>query len=159
MKKREPHTCPQCKSSLRSIYTKFCQNCGLKLLKKCPDCEEYMSVFTEHKCSSIVKSKRIASRKYRKSSQYKKLREFYAKCSESKKQSRDEGKKISRNISKNVQREVWRRDQGRCVECRSKERLEFDHIIPFSMGGSNTARNIQLLCEKCNRKKYNKIGP
>jgi len=59
----------------------------------------------------------------------------------------------SRTIPKSVQREVWRRDRGRCVECESKERLEFDHIIPFSKGGSNTARNIQLLCEKCNRSK------
>lgn len=56
-----------------------------------------------------------------------------------------------------VKREVWRRDYGKCVECGSQVRLEYDHIIPFSRGGSNTARNIQLLCEKCNRKKHDKI--
>ena len=60
---------------------------------------------------------------------------------------------ISRRIPRNVQREVWRRDQGRCVECGSKEKLEFDHIIPFARGGSNTVRNVQLLCETCNRSK------
>ncbi|KKN46468.1 hypothetical protein LCGC14_0672720 [marine sediment metagenome] len=65
--------------------------------------------------------------------------------------------KRSRNIPKTVQREVWRRDMGRCVDCGSNERLEYDHIIPFSKGGSNTARNIQLLCEACNRSKYNYI--
>jgi len=65
--------------------------------------------------------------------------------------------KSRRKIPKHVKREVWRRDQGRCVECGSKIRLEFDHIIPFSKGGSNTARNIQLLCEECNRKKSDKI--
>jgi len=62
-----------------------------------------------------------------------------------------------RHIPKNVKREVWRRDQGRCVDCGSNEKLEYDHIIPFSKGGSNTERNIQLLCESCNRKKHNNI--
>jgi len=48
---------------------------------------------------------------------------------------------------------VWRRDEGRCTNCGSQNKLEFDHIIPVSMGGSSTARNIQLLCESCNRAK------
>ena len=60
-------------------------------------------------------------------------------------------------IPKAVQRDVWRRDEARCSGCGSKERLEFDHIIPLSKGGSNTARNIQLLCETCNRSKGNRI--
>ncbi|MDF7798050.1 HNH endonuclease [Pontiellaceae bacterium B1224] len=59
-------------------------------------------------------------------------------------------------IPKKVQRDVWRRDQGRCVECGSKENIEFDHIIPVSKGGANTVRNIQLLCQDCNRTKSNK---
>ena len=48
---------------------------------------------------------------------------------------------------------VWKRDGGKCVKCGSQENLEFDHIIPLAMGGSSTARNIQLLCETCNRSK------
>lgn len=62
-----------------------------------------------------------------------------------------------RFISDDVKEFVWRRDQGKCVKCGSSEKLEFDHIIPFSKGGSNTARNIQLLCEKCNRSKHDNI--
>lgn len=62
----------------------------------------------------------------------------------------------SRVIPKSVQNEVWRRDRGRCVECSSKDNIEFDHIIPWSKGGGNTTRNIQLLCQKCNRIKSNK---
>lgn len=65
--------------------------------------------------------------------------------------------KRSRRIPIAVQREVWRRDKGKCSNCGSREKLEYDHIIPFSKGGSNTVRNIELLCEKCNRKKSNKI--
>jgi 5-methylcytosine-specific restriction endonuclease McrA len=59
---------------------------------------------------------------------------------------------------KNVQDSVWRRDQGKCVRCGSQEKLEFDRIIPFSKGGSNTYRNVQLLCKSCNKLKSNKIG-
>ena len=61
-------------------------------------------------------------------------------------------------IPKNVKMYVWQRDQGRCVDCGSKERLEYDHIIPVSKGESNTDRNIQLLCEHCNRSKGSSIA-
>lgn len=62
-----------------------------------------------------------------------------------------------RSISAEVRREVWRRDEGKCVDCGSRERLEYDHIIAFANGGSNTARNIELRCEVCNRRKGAKI--
>ncbi|MFI3215818.1 MAG: HNH endonuclease [Methylococcales bacterium] len=68
-----------------------------------------------------------------------------------------EPKKRREAIPRVVQREVWQRDGGRCVECGTKEKLCFDHIIPFSRGGSNTIRNLQLLCEKCNLSKGNRI--
>lgn len=61
-------------------------------------------------------------------------------------------------ISQAVKDMVWNRDGGRCVVCGSNQKLEFDHIIPFAKGGSNTYRNIQLLCEGCNRAKSAKIG-
>lgn len=66
--------------------------------------------------------------------------------------------KGNRRIPRDIQDRVWRRDEGKCVVCVSKDKLEFDHIIPFSKGGANTYRNIQLLCEKCNREKSNRIG-
>lgn len=60
-------------------------------------------------------------------------------------------------ISERVRHEVWRRDGGACVDCGSRLRLEYDHIIPVSRGGSNTARNIELRCEACNRRKGSRI--
>ena len=65
--------------------------------------------------------------------------------------------KPDRHISSAVKMAVWRRDYGKCIECGSNEKLEYDHIIPVSKGGSNTERNIQILCEKCNRKKSSNI--
>jgi 5-methylcytosine-specific restriction endonuclease McrA len=48
---------------------------------------------------------------------------------------------------------IWERDGGRCVECASDFELQFDHVIPFSLGGATTAENLQLLCSDCNREK------
>jgi 5-methylcytosine-specific restriction endonuclease McrA len=60
-------------------------------------------------------------------------------------------------IPERVRHEVWRRDRGTCVQCGSRARLEFDHIIPVSRGGSSTPRNLELRCEPCNRRKGARI--
>ena len=56
-------------------------------------------------------------------------------------------------IKPEIKNQVWNRDGGRCVRCGSNQRLEFDHIVPHSKGGADTYRNLQLLCESCNRSK------
>jgi HNH endonuclease len=64
----------------------------------------------------------------------------------------------NRLIPAEVKVEVWSRDKGKCVLCGSRENLHFDHIIPFSLGGSSlVAKNIQLLCAKHNLQKHDKI--
>lgn len=69
-----------------------------------------------------------------------------------------EGFEFSRRIPTIVKREVWERDQGECVDCGFNKDLHFDHIIPFSKGGSSTdPKNVQLLCSKHNLSKSDKI--
>jgi hypothetical protein len=59
-----------------------------------------------------------------------------------------------RIIPSAVKQEVWRRDQGKCVECGATDELHFDHVVPFSKGGTSlTAENVQLLCARHNLKK------
>jgi hypothetical protein len=57
-----------------------------------------------------------------------------------------------------VKLEVWKRDKGRCVKCGAQTHLHFDHIIPYSRGGSSKDPvNIQLLCLRHNLQKHAKI--
>ena len=64
----------------------------------------------------------------------------------------------TRLIPSAVKLEVWERDKGQCVLCGSKNNLHYDHDLPFSKGGSSlTAKNVRILCAKCNLKKHDKI--
>ena len=64
----------------------------------------------------------------------------------------------TRLIPTSVKLEVWKRDGGKCVTCGATDELHFDHIIPFSKGGtSQKTENIQLLCARHNLEKRDKI--
>jgi hypothetical protein len=63
------------------------------------------------------------------------------------------GERNSRVIPQDVKIQVTVRDNGMCVQCGSVEDIHFDHMIPWSKGGSNSVNNIQLLCGPCNRRK------
>lgn len=63
-----------------------------------------------------------------------------------------------RIIPSNVKQTVWKRDGGRCCICQSTDELHFDHVLPFSKGGTSlVAENVQLLCARHNLSKSNKI--
>ena len=64
----------------------------------------------------------------------------------------------NRVIPSKVKFEVWKRDDGKCVKCGSGDNLHYDHILPFSKGGSSlVSENIQILCARHNLAKSNKI--
>jgi hypothetical protein len=63
-----------------------------------------------------------------------------------------------RIIPSHVKLAVWKRDGGACVACGSKQNLHFDHILPYSRGGtSDSEENIQLLCMRHNIQKGAKL--
>ncbi|MGQ4649056.1 HNH endonuclease [Lyngbya aestuarii] len=64
--------------------------------------------------------------------------------------------KRSRYIPASVRYTVLHRDGHKCISCGRSSRevkLEVDHIVPFSQGGSNNLSNLQTLCFDCNRGK------
>ena len=57
-----------------------------------------------------------------------------------------------------VKIEVWNRDRGMCVICGAKTELHFDHVLPYSKGGTSLiAHNVQLLCARHNLSKGAKL--
>lgn len=86
------------------------------------------------------------------------LREFVAKRKEVKRQVVTDCSRKSRFIPKATKLVVLKRD-GRCCSfvskdgkrCQERHGLEFDHIVPFSKGGSRDSSNLRLVCRAHNQ--------
>jgi hypothetical protein len=63
------------------------------------------------------------------------------------------GQMVRAPLPVELRRAVFERDGGRCVECGGSFDLQYDHILPHSLGGATTVANLQLLCADCNREK------
>lgn len=64
----------------------------------------------------------------------------------------------TRQIPGKVKLAVFKRDEGKCTKCGSKDNLHFDHILPYSRGGTSLREeNIQLLCARHNLQKSAKL--
>jgi len=60
-------------------------------------------------------------------------------------------------ISAEVKAKVAKRDGNACKYCGDKEGpFHFDHVSPWSRGGSNDASNLSLACVECNLSKGSK---
>lgn len=72
------------------------------------------------------------------------------------------GKEKSLSIRKFDKRDAlaaYARQDGKCALCGREfefEKMQADHITPWSMGGRTTPDNCQMLCLECNQKKSNK---
>ncbi len=64
----------------------------------------------------------------------------------------------TRQIPGKVKIAVFKRDHGQCVMCGSADNLHFDHLLPYSKGGTSLKEeNIQLLCARHNLQKSAKL--
>ncbi len=64
----------------------------------------------------------------------------------------------TRQIPGKIKLAVYKRDKGICTKCGSKDSLHFDHILPYSKGGTSLKEeNIQLLCARHNLQKSAKL--
>lgn len=61
-----------------------------------------------------------------------------------------------RTFNDREKREAYERQKGICPACGKHfeiEKMEADHITPWSKGGKTIADNCQMLCKDCNRRK------
>jgi hypothetical protein len=69
-------------------------------------------------------------------------------------------RKATRSVPRDVMLKVVRRDGQICQKCNKPVRddeVEFDHVIPFSKGGTSTAENLRLVHRDCNRRKSDSL--
>jgi len=67
------------------------------------------------------------------------------------------------NWNKWLQEALVYREKGCCANCGCdlsgiiaiKNKINIDHIVPLTKGGTNDPTNLQILCSTCNKKKYN----
>lgn len=57
------------------------------------------------------------------------------------------------SIPDDLKQFIWTRDGGQCRSCGTTTELQFDHVIPVTLGGGSSAENLQILCGPCNRRK------
>lgn len=63
------------------------------------------------------------------------------------------GPRYDQNFTKAQKRMILERDGAACRRCGTTGNLEFDHVIPVHVGGTNNIENSQILCRTCHRQK------
>ncbi|MDR3583180.1 MAG: DUF262 domain-containing protein [Candidatus Pacebacteria bacterium] len=64
-----------------------------------------------------------------------------------------------RAFNEKMKLEAYEKQKGICKKCKKHfeiEEMEADHITPWHEGGKTIAKNCQMLCKECNRRKSGK---
>lgn len=77
-----------------------------------------------------------------------------------------------KSINQSIRRKIYEKHKGICSRCGEKTRFfnssydtpfddspragSVDHIIPVSMGGDNSEKNLRWMCRSCNCSRQNK---
>ncbi len=64
---------------------------------------------------------------------------------------------MKRKIPASLKGAIYRRDK-KCIQCGSLSNLNYDHRIPFSVGGKTNLENVRLLCANCNQRARIRMG-
>ena len=64
------------------------------------------------------------------------------------KKGKEEGK--GRYIPKKVKHEAMKKAGYKCEKCGSSHALQYEHVIPYSVGGKSNIAGIKVLCRNCN---------
>lgn len=67
--------------------------------------------------------------------------------------------RVRKKIPEHVQYLVFQKDHNRCHYCgtpSSEVKLQIDHVVPVSKGGSDDISNLVAACPRCNRAKSNR---
>lgn len=67
---------------------------------------------------------------------------------------RVEAVKETNKLVRQLRASIYERDDHRCRECESTDRLTIDHIVASIHGGLTTPDNLQTLCRSCNSRKF-----
>jgi 5-methylcytosine-specific restriction endonuclease McrA len=65
------------------------------------------------------------------------------------------GSQKSSRFSKDTQARIMAADRHRCLKCGSRSQLQYDHRVPWSLGGLSVLWNGAILCKRCNLIKSN----
>lgn len=56
-------------------------------------------------------------------------------------------------VPESLRNKIFEHDGHKCRQCGATDDLQLDHIVPLSRGGETVEKNLQTLCETCNKQK------